>query len=225
MREIIIGLAGCGAVFGWFVSSGNMPKDNVYSFTLAQAQNRLASASTMKGDGPFGDNEITVSKPSANHVRWMAARPHSRAYCDATIETVEANKVRVTNTCFGGSDASDGVTAGNTEEIQKVKFNEFVDATMDGRAYDKKKIDAAVLAISAKNYPSMLKDALKMDMEMQKMTREHEAKAAATSPAPYKPSAPSTDYTMGGQAKFGEPTAMGQPSAPAASSGFGQPTQ
>ncbi len=232
MRELGLGLVGCAMAFGWYVTSGNMPVDNVYAFSVADAQNRLMTASLVKGEGPFGRLDVTVSKPTANHVRWMASGAHASAYCDATIEAVEDKKVRVTNSCIGGSGASDGAAAGTVDEMQRVRFNEFVDSTLDGRPYDKEKIKAAMMAVSAKNMPSMMAGAIKMDMDMRKMEREYKAeeksKAAAAAANPHKPS---PNYSGGVQQKFGEatsmgtPSAMGQPSASAGSPTFGQPTQ
>jgi hypothetical protein len=226
MREVGLSVFAMCVAGGWYLFSGNAAADNIYTLSVAEAQSRLARSPMPQHYSPFGDMAYDVSKPTANQVRWTARGAHAAVICEANIELVEADQVRVRSSCAGGG-LSEGAAAGTGNDIKQIEFTEFVDSALEGRAFDQEKIKVAVTATMAKNYPSMIKNALQMDLEMHKMKYEQEKqKAAASSVAATAPAAappPTTDLTIGdvGSApgKFGEPTAMGQPT------GFGEPSQ
>lgn len=65
------------------------------------------------------------------------------------------------------------------DAMKEIGFREFVDSTMQQRAYDQVKVHSQSAAAMLKNMPEMQAEALKMHGEMNKMIAEQEADSAS----------------------------------------------
>jgi hypothetical protein len=212
MREVVLSTVGASLLAGWYLFSGYAPADNIYAMSVADAQNRLLRANILPGTGPFSGEGVSVSRYGPNQVRWTARGSHAGYVCDANIEQIEAQKVRVTSSCAGGS-ASDGAAASMTRDVKQAQITEVVDAALDGRPYDVEKMKSVTSAIGLKSMPSMLKDSVQMERNLRNMEKEIRAEQAAhaASQPTYAPPPTQPTNDFGIPVKFGEPTSTARP--------------
>jgi hypothetical protein len=221
MLNRLLFLAGLGGMFLMYKLLGGMFGVDNYSMTVADAQAKLASMAMPEKGGPFGALEVSVSKPSKTQVRWTASGSHAHFECDANIEAVDETSVKVSSSCKGSS-PSDGVTADAHVEATEVAMNEFVDSTLRGRPYDSQRVATASGAVFMKGYPGMVKDAIKMDIDMHKAQADYQKeKAEAAANPPPKPASGFGADSYQPEVKFGDPTSA---AAPTSQSDFGKPT-
>ncbi|MBK8628914.1 MAG: hypothetical protein IPN84_01510 [Sphingomonadales bacterium] len=176
MKEIIFGAVALGIVgVGVYKGAPATSAPDVYEMTQAEAVEKLTSKAIPKSSqafsGPFGTMDVVTHTPSPDKITWSASGDHAAALCEVTLTPVETTHVRVVTEC--GSEApSAGVTGGALNDIISVSMIEFVDSTLEDRPFNENVVMAASTAAFAKRYPTMVKDAVQMDMEMRKMQQE-----------------------------------------------------
>ncbi|WP_066553831.1 hypothetical protein [Croceicoccus bisphenolivorans] len=146
-----------------------------YTLTTEQAVDRLLTAAPVKGQMPFGNLDLTISKVSADKVRFAAEGAHARFGCTATVFQARRDAVQVKTACTGGGSPSDGAAAPAVDEMKEIGFRELVDSTMQKRPFDNAKVQMQNTGAMMRNLPQMQKDALKMSAETGRMQQEYEA--------------------------------------------------
>jgi hypothetical protein len=91
--------------------------------------------------------------------------------CRAVIETQAPEKSRVTADCSDGP-ASESALGRTTQELREPMFDEFIQATLGKRDFDRKRVDSKEAATVFKNLGGMQREALKASDEAQRMSAE-----------------------------------------------------
>lgn len=150
----------------------------IYALATEDAVARLMAAKPVEGALPFGNLDLVTRKVGDDAVKFSASGAHARFSCLATVFQARSDAVQVKTTCTDGGSPSDGAAAPAVDAMKEIGFREFVDSTMQQRAYDQVKVQSQSAAAMMRNMPQMQADALKMHGEMNKMIAQQEADSA-----------------------------------------------
>ncbi|MBS7670441.1 hypothetical protein [Croceicoccus gelatinilyticus] len=182
MKEMLIGgvvvaAVGLSVFFAPDMNFGTMERVDpangpLYSLTPAQVSEKLTKAPLPGSAGPFGTLDVKVTSRKEGVVRYEASGSHARISCKASVHDARSDAIQVLTSCDRA--AADGAAAKLGVEITNNAFNELVHSTLQGRAYDRAKVEMQNSGAVMKNLPQMQRDALKMQSDFSKMEREIE---------------------------------------------------
>lgn len=149
----------------------------LYSLTPAQVSEKLVNAPLPSSAGPFGTLDVKVTSRKEGVVRYEASGAHARISRKASVLDARSDAIQVVTSCDRAA-PSDVAAANLGTQITQNWFTELVHSTLQGRAYDRAKVDMQNSGAVMKNLPQMQKDAMRMHSEISKMESEYRESAA-----------------------------------------------
>jgi hypothetical protein len=165
LKEGLFGIGAIAFVAGGIYMNGDAYGENVYRMDIKQAHSKLMNTKIPQfGNSPFSD-EAVISAPTPTSVRWAARL--DLVFCDATLEKLEKNQVRVNHKCTF-PDNFLAAHEGSVADILDIGLKEHIASTLTGRPFDKQKITNAVIGYSVVNHDKIAKDTANHGAEVQK---------------------------------------------------------
>ncbi len=164
----IAGLLGVGGFVGYQASNYDPA---VFSYSQEQVESMLTASPTML---PRKDGDGQIKIWGAGRIKngvMLNLRYHETApvqECKAVIEALAADQTRVTPDCSDGTTSSSAIQR-TTEELQVPMFEEFIQATLNQREFNRDTVESRKMGAVLKNMGAMQGEALKMDYEIRKM--------------------------------------------------------
>ncbi len=165
-----MGLLGVGGYVGYTVMNHDPA---IYPYSKAQVEEMLAS-SELKMPRRTKDGEIriwgdgTSDRGVALKMTYNDGDANTPVLaCDAVLTVVEPAKTRVNADC--GAPNSSSAIANTEMAIRAPMFEEYIDATLQKRAFDRQIVDNKEMALVMHNMGGMQREALQRSDEAQRL--------------------------------------------------------
>lgn len=164
---------GTTAILGWVGWTIAHHDQAVVDGTVEQVGGLLSGTESLvpRKDGS-GNVVLRAGQMRDNKVPmwWQYSSTAPEVRCYAELEPVSESETRVTTVCGDGK--TDSALQATTQQLSAVMFNEHIRSTLEGRPFDRSRVDSEQVGVVLKNMKGMQREALKTHDEMQALESE-----------------------------------------------------
>jgi hypothetical protein len=168
----LILFAGLAGIAGYIGLTASKHDPAVFPYSKAQVESMLVDAKVVlpRRDGP-GEIKIwsdgRIKRGVKLNMRYAQEDWAPLLECRAVIEVMAHDKTRVTPDCSSGP-TSDSALRRTEDALRAPMFEEFIQATLNQRAFDRSRVDGKEMAAVFNNMGGMQREALKQADEAQR---------------------------------------------------------